>query len=259
MAAHAIWSGSLSFGLVNIPVNIYSATKPETLPFHLLRKKDLSPINYVRVARSDGAEVPYNDIVRGYEYKKGDFVVLTDEDFKKADVKKTESVEIVDFVNEDEIDPIYLEKPYYLEPTRGAAKPYVLLVESLKRSKKVGIAKYVMRNREHIGVVKPHENLLILEQLRFKSEIKPATGFNIPVIKLDSDKEIDMAIKLINQMTEHFNPEAYKDTYNQELLDIIHEKAEKGSVHPRGEEPKLTEFVNIMSELKKSLLMARSH
>lgn len=255
---HAIWSGSLSFGLVNIPVRMLSATKPQALGFHLLRKEDLSPINYIKVARADGAIVPSDHIVKGYEYRKGDYVVMTDEDFKKADVKKTESVEIVDFVNENEIDPIYYEKPYYLEPTRGASKPYALLVEALKRSGKVGVAKYVVRDREHIGAVRPHDNLLILEQLRYDSEFKSPETVNIPSAEIKTSKEIDLALKLIDQMTEHFNPGQYKDTYNEELLDIIHEKAQKGTVEPRGEEPKTTEFVNIMSQLKKSLQMARS-
>lgn len=256
--AHAIWSGSLNFGLVNIPVNLYSATKPETLNFNLLRKEDLSPINYVRVARADGQSVPYTDIVKGYEYKKGDYVVLTEDDFRKADVKKTESVEIIDFVKKDEIDDIYFEKPYYLEPTRGAAKPYALLVEALRRSGKVGIARFVMRSREHLGVVRPHDDLLILEQLRFDSEIRPVADLKIPEVEEKNAKEIDMALKLIDQMTEHFNPKDYKDTYNEELLEIIEEKAEKGTVRPRGEEPKVTDFANLMEELKKSLKEAQT-
>lgn len=251
--AHAIWSGSLSFGLVNIPVNLYSASTPQTLNFHLLRKSDLSPINYVRVARADGQEVPYDDIVRGYEYRKGDFVVLTDEEFKKADVKKTQSIGIVDFADEDEIDSIYYERPYYLEPTRGAMKPYALLVEALKRSKKVGIARFVMRTREHLGVVRPHEDMLVLEQLRFDSEIRKVEDLKIPESTAKNSKEVEMAIKLIDQMTEHFDPKEYKDVYNEELLEIIDEKAKKGTVKPRGEEPKVTDFTNLMAELKKSL------
>lgn len=256
--AHAIWSGSLSFGLVNIPVNLYSAIKPETLGFNLLRKEDLSPINYIRVARADGNEVPYDDIVKGYEYQKGDFVILTDEDFKKADIKKTQSIEIVDFVDENEIDKIYFEKPYYLEPTRGAIKPYALLVESLRRSGKVGVARFVMRTREHIGVVKPYENLLILEQLRFESEIRPTEDLNVPAEVDKSEKEIEMAIRLIDQMTEHFNPTEYKDAYSQELLEIIEEKAKNGTFQPRGEEPKVTDFANLMTELRRSLKDAQN-
>jgi len=257
--AHAIWSGSLSFGLVNIPVNLYSASKPQALNFNLLRKEDLSPIKYIRVARADGKEVPYEDIVRGYEYRKGDYVVLSEDEFKKADIKKTETIEIVDFVDESEIDPIYYEKPYYLEPTRGAAKPYALLAESLKRSNKVGIARFVMRTREHIGVVRPHGDTLIVEQLRYDSEIRPIAELVVPTVEVSAktDKEIEMAIKLIDQMTEHFNPEDYKDTYNAELLEMIEEKAEIGTVKPRSAEPKVTDFANLMEELKNSLKVAQ--
>ena len=254
---HAIWSGSLSFGLVNIPINLYSATKSEVLSFHLFRKKDFSPISYVRVARADGKEVPYDEIVKGYEYKKGDFVTLTDDDFHKADVKKTESIEIIDFVNQNEIDVIYFDKPYYIEPTRGAAKPYEILVESLKKSGKVGVAKFVMRNKEHIGIIRPEDKMLILEQLRFDDEIRSTKELDIPNIKITNNKEIDMAIKLIDQMTEHFNPKDYEDTYNDELLDVIKEKAKKGSIKPRGKEPKATNFTNLMTELKKSLKVAQ--
>lgn len=255
--AHAIWSGSLSFGLVNIPVRLLSATKPQALTFHLLRKEDLSPISYVKVARVDGAIVRPDHIVKGYEYHKGDYIILSDDDFKKADIKKTGSIEIMDFVNENEIDAIYFEKPYYLEPTKGAAKPYALLVESLKRSSKVGVAKYVIRNREHIGVIRPHDDLLILEQLRYDSEFKSPEVVDVQSTEIKTSKEIDLALKLIDQMTEHFNPKEYKDTYNEELSGIIQEKAKKGTIEPRGEEPKTTEFVNIMSQLKKSLQIAR--
>lgn len=207
----------------------------------------------MRIARADGKEVPYDDIVRGYEYKKGDFVVLTDADFKKADIKKTESIEIIDFVNQTEIDPIYFEKPYYLEPTKGATKAYSLLAKSLQKTNKVGLAKFVMRNREHIGIIKPEGDMLILEELRFDSEIKSIKDLNIPKNEVKNNKEIDMAIKLIDQMTAHFDPKDYEDTYNDELLEIIDEKAKKGTVKPRSQEPKATEFMDIMAELKKSL------
>ncbi len=256
--AHAIWSGSLSFGLVNIPVNLYSASKPETVNFHLLRKEDLSPINYVRVARADGKEVPYEDIVRGYEYRKGDYVVLSEEEIHRADAKKTETIEIIDFVDENEIEGMYYEKPYYLEPSRGAAKPYALLSESMRRSGKIGIAKFVMRNHEHLGVVHAHKDgTLVLEELRFDEDIKPADALNIPHIEAKDEKEIEMAIKLIDQMTEHFDPKEFKDTYKDELMEIIEEKVEKGTVQPRSEEPKTTDFANLMDELKKSLRQAQ--
>lgn len=254
----AIWSGALSFGLVNIPVKLYSATISETLDFDLLRKEDLSPIKYVRVARADGKEVPYDDLVRGYQYQKGDYVVLTEEDFKRVDPRKTGTVEIIDFVEREEVDDIYFEKPYYLEPTVGASKPYALLVKSLTQSGKVGLARFVMRTREHLGIVKPEGDLLILEQLRFVDEIKPPADLKIPSKEEASGREIDIALRLIDQMTAHFNPNNYKDIYREELLGMIKEKAEKGTIRPRGEQIQATEFTNLMDELRKSLKQAQA-
>jgi DNA end-binding protein Ku len=155
----AIWSGALSFGLVNIPVKLYSATAGMGLDLTMLHKKDISPIRYARICRADGKEIPYEDIVKGYEYQKGDYVILTDEDFKKASVEKTKAIEIESFVKESEIDPIYFEKPYYLEPEKGAQKAYALLRESLKKSKKIGLAKFVLRNREHLAAIRPKAKL----------------------------------------------------------------------------------------------------
>lgn len=254
----AIWSGALSFGLVNIPVKLYSAVTAESLDFDLLRKADLSPIKYVRVARADGREVPYDDIVRGYQYRKGDYVVLTEDDFRKADPRKTSTIEISDFVKREEVDDIYFEKPYYLEPVPGAVKPYALLVASLKQSGKVALARFVIRTKEHLGVVKPEGDLLVLEQLRFASEIKPPAGLKIPSRESASEREIEMALQLIEQMSAHFNPNNYKDAYREELLELIQEKAEKGTVQPRGEQVQATEFANLMAELKKSLKQAQA-
>jgi DNA end-binding protein Ku len=253
-----IWSGSLSFGLVNIPVRLFSATREETLDFDLLRKSDLSPIKYLRVSRVDGEEVPYDELVRGYEYRKGDYVVLTEEDFRKADVKKTKSIDILDFTEEKEIDPVYYEKPYYLEPQKGAEKPYVLLIDALKKAGKVGIAKFVLRTRERLAVVRPMENILVLEQMRYEREIKSTEGLNIPQdIRVD-ERELEMALTLINHMTEAYEPSGFKDTYNQELMDVIEEKAKGQTVRPKGEEPQPTEVKNLMETLKKSLEEAQN-
>src|SRR5215211_1486354 len=140
----ALWTGSLSFGLINIPMKLYSATQEHGLNFDMLHKKDLSPIRYARICKADGKEIPYKDIVKGYEYQKGDYVVLVEEDFKRANIKKTKSIEMIEFTKESEINPLYYEKPYYLEPDKGADKAYVLLREALLKSKKVGIAKFVL-------------------------------------------------------------------------------------------------------------------
>src|SRR5437868_4886904 len=151
----AIWKGAISFGLVNIPIALYSATRSEPLKFRLLRGKDLSPVNYKRVAESDGKEVPWDEIVKGYEYEKGKFIVLKEEDFRRADIEATQSVDIMEFVELEEIDPMFFDKPYYLEPDKKGAKAYALLRESLKQTNKVGIAKVVIKTRQHLAAVKP--------------------------------------------------------------------------------------------------------
>ncbi len=219
----AIWKGWLSFGLINIPVNLYSATVEKELSFHLLHKKDLSPIHYSRVCDKDGKEVPWGDIVKGYELEKGHFVVLTEEDFEKANVKRVKSIEILDFVDEGQIESVFYEKPYYLEPQKGGTKAYLLLHRALLECGTVGVTKFVIRNREHLGVIKPYKNMLVLNQLRFVNELR------LPAIELPrasfSKKEIEMATKLIDQSTVKFNPKHYKDEYRDELLDLIKHKA----------------------------------
>jgi len=254
----AIWSGSISFGLVNIPVKLYVASEPKGgLEFDMLHKKDFSPIRYARICRADGKEIPFEDIVKGYEYSNGDYVVLTDEDFKKANLKKTKSIEISDFANEDEIDTIYFEKPYYLEPQKGAEKAYALLREALKRSKRVGVARYVIRNREHIGILKTHGNLVLLNQLRYFQEVRNTKELNIPAKEILKKGEIDLAIKLIDELTKPFEPKEYKDTYTEELKKIINKKAKGQLVTPQGEEPVPTKVPDIVSVLRKSLEQQR--
>src|ERR1041385_521461 len=171
----AIWKGAVSFSLVNIPIALYPATGPEDRKFRRLRDKDLSPIDYKRVAAADGEEVPWEHIVKGYEYEKGKFIVLKDEDFRRVDVEATQTVDIIDFVELEEIDPMFFDKPYYLEPQKGGAKAYALLRESLRKTSKVGIAKVVIKTRQHLAAVKPYGNILVLELMHFAEElIKPA-------------------------------------------------------------------------------------
>lgn len=252
----AIWSGALSFGLVNIPVRLYSATEEHGLDFDMLHKKDLSPIRYARVCKADGKEIPYEDIVKGYEMQEGDYVVLSDEDFKKANVKKTKTIDIIDFVKEDQVDSIYFEKPYYLEPDKGAAKAYALLREAIKQSKKVGLAKFVLRNREHLAIIKPHGSAIVLEQLRFNEEIRKPEGLTLPDTKeKPGRREIEMALSLIDQLTEPFKPEKYKDTYVQDLKQVIKEKSKGKRVKAKNAEkiPETTQVNDIMAMLKKSL------
>ncbi|HEX5429537.1 MAG TPA: Ku protein [Patescibacteria group bacterium] len=249
----AIWSGSLSFGLVNIPVKLYSATGENKLNLDMLHKKDLSPIRYARICRADGKEIPYEDIVKGYEYRKGDYVILTDEDFKKANVEKTKAIEIQEFVKESEIDTIYFEKPYYLEPEKGAEKAYALLRESLKKSKKIGIAKFVLRNREKLAAIKQSGNALVLEQMRFDEDIRSTSDLSLPDSKKAGSREIEIALALIDQLTEAFDPSEFKDTYTDDLKKVIEAKAKGKPIKAKGRVRKNTDVADLMSVLKKSL------
>ncbi|MBW3538502.1 Ku protein [Candidatus Parcubacteria bacterium] len=249
----AIWTGSLSFGLVNIPVRLYSGAESGSgLDLNMLHKQDLSPIRYAKICRADGKEVAYEDIVKGYEYQKGDYVVLTDEDFKRANAKKTKTIEISEFTGEDEIDIRYFEKPYYLEPDKGAEKPYALLREALNRSKKVAIAKFVLRNREHIAAIKPVGKALVLNQMRFTSEIREPSGLKLPDEAV-AGKEVDMALALIEQLTEPFIPEDFHDTYTEELEKVVRAKAKGKQPAAKGQEPENTQVKDLMAALKASL------
>ena len=255
----AIWTGALSFGLVNIPVRLYSATESHGLELDMLHKKDLSPIRYARICRIDGKEIPYDQIVKGYEYEKGDYVVLTDEDFKKANVKKTKTIDIIDFAEEDDIDSMYFEKPYYLEPEKGAFKAYALLREAIKKSKKVGVAKFVLRNREHLAALRVKGNAIILNQLRFDEEIRKP-DLNLPGKEKASNREIDMALTLIEHLTSHFKPEDYKDTYIKDVKQIINQKLKGKKPKAKGKEKDVapTEVHDIMAMLKESLEKQRA-
>src|SRR6267378_2639395 len=220
----AIWKGSISFSLVNIPIALYPATKREELNFRLLRKRDLSPINYKRVAEADGKEVPWEEIVKGYEYEKGKFVVLKDEDFRRADIEATQSVEIIEFVPLQEIDPIFFDRPYYLEPQKSGAKAYVLLREALKRSGKVGIAKVVIKTRQHLAALKPEQNALVLELLHFPDELIEPGSLKIPGNADVSSRELDMACELVDRLSGHWEPSKYTDDYRNSLMRLIEEK-----------------------------------
>lgn len=252
----AIWKGSISFGLVNIPIAVFPATKKEDLKFRLLRGTDLSPVNYKRVAEKDGKEVPWGEIVKGYEYEKGKFVVLKDEDFQRVDLEATQTVDIQDFVEVDEIDPIYFYKPYYLEPQKGGDKAYVLLRDGLSESKKVGIAKVVIKTRQYLAGVKPKDGVLVLELMHFAEELADAGKLHIPK-KLDAGKrELDMAKALIGSMTTKWNPEKYHDDYREALMEVIEEKVEAGGKEieekPR-KAPKPTKVIDLVAVLQKSL------
>jgi DNA end-binding protein Ku len=254
--ARAIWKGSISFGLVNIPIALYAATRREELSFRLLRKSDLSPVNYKRVAEKDGKEVPWAEIVKGYEYEKGKYVVLRDEDFQRVDLEATQTVDIQDFVDLEEIDPMFFYKPYYLEPQKGGDKAYALLRDALKDSKKVGVAKVVIKTRQYLAGVKPEDGALVLELMHFADELADPAKLHVPKKAEVGKRELHMAKSLIDSMSSKWNPEKYKDDYREALMEVIEEKVEAGGKEieqkPR-KAPKPTKVIDLVSVLQKSL------
>ena len=211
--------------MINIPVKLFSATQEHELSFHQLRKSDQSRIKYLRVAANDGQEVPYEDIVKGYEIEEGVHVIIDEEDLKKAAPKKTQTIEIVSFADEDEIDSVFFEKPYYTAPDKNAVRAYVLLREALKETKKVAIAKFVLRTKENLAILKPEGDALILNQIRFQSELREREHLNLPGAEDMKKPELDLAVSLVNQLTDKFKPEEFKDTFSDEIKQIIEQKA----------------------------------
>ena len=253
-----LWTGSLSFGLISIPVIMYSASKERALDFTMLRKGDLSPISFKRVSKKTGEEVPYEEIVKGFEYKEDKYVVLEQEDFKRASPEKSERIDIEAFVDEPEIDTKFYDKPYYLEAGKGADKAYVLLREALAQEKKVAVARMVFRQREDLVVVKPDGNFLMLNQLRFLDELRDHSELKAPHHAEVSRKEIAMAIELIEKMSGKFDPKEYKDTYTEKLEAIIKAKARGEKLKPISkEEHKPAEHADLVAQLQASLAHKR--
>lgn len=249
-----IWNGSISFGLVNIPVRLYSGSNPrQGLELDMLHKDDHSPIRYARICRKDGEEIPWGDIVKGYEYRDGDYIVLTQADFDKADVHQSRTIDVQQFVDETDIDIRYFEKPYYLEPDTGADKAYALLREALKKSKKSALVTYALRERAYLGVINPIGNALVLTQMRFPTDLREATGLDFPASNVVDEKEIKMALDLIKQETKPFIAEDFHDTYTEKIEDIIAEKAKGHKLKAHGKAPQKTEAKDLMAALKASL------
>lgn len=249
----AIWSGSLSFGLVNIPVKLYSGSESNSLDLDMLRKSDLCPIKYLRVCKLDNKEVPYDEIVKGYEYTDGEYIVLTDKDFENASLETTHLIDILDFVDENEIDTRYFEKPYYLEPDKSGPKAYALLREALKKSGKVGVASYVLRNRGSLGIIKPLDDLLILNQIRYREEVRGAGELKLPASENLREQEITLALSLIDQLTAKFDPAKYKDSYIEDLKQLIEEKAHGQKPKIAAKAPQPSNVTDMMALLKESL------
>jgi DNA end-binding protein Ku len=251
-----IWSGAISFGLIYIPVRLYNASQDQELDFDLLRRGDLCRIRYSRICEETGEEVDYADIVKGYEYEDGKYVVLEDEDFTRANVRKTRTIDIASFIDAGEIDQKYLEKPYYLEPQKGAEKVYALLREALKNSGKAGVARFVLSTREHLAVIKAEGQVIVLNQMRFPSEIRPTDNLELPEEGGFSERELDMAVKLVDRLTEPWEPGEFHDTYVEDLKHIIQEKINGKELEPVEEEPIPEEVTDLFAKLSESLELA---
>ena len=211
-----IWTGAIGFGLVNIPVKIYSATESSNLDLDMLDKKDHSHIKYQRINETTGKEVEWSNIVKGYKLD-NNYIVLDDKDFEAASAKKTKTIEISDFVKEDEISSIYYETPYYLEPDKSGTRPYKLLLDALTKSKKVGVATFVMRNKEALAILRPDKNVIVLNKIRFEQEIRNPEELTLPKNTEVKPAELKMAMTLIDQLTDRFDISKYKDNDNDEL------------------------------------------
>ena len=258
----AIWKGSISFGLVNIPVALYSAEKSDELSFNQLDKRDLSPVGYKRINKKTEKEVPWDQIVRGYEYEDGNYVVLTDQDLKRANVDATQTVEIVEFVDAAQIPPLYFDRPYYLEPTKAGRRAYALLRRTLRKTGMVGIARVVIRTRQHMAALLERDGVLVLDLLRWAHELREPKDLEVPDDDFEksslSGKEEEMAVKLVRGMAEKWNPRKFKDTYAEDVLKLIEKKVASGKttvVDEREPVPAKSGgvVVDLMPLLKKSL------
>lgn len=257
----SLWKGSISFGLVNIPVALYPATRREELKFRLLRSSDHSPVNYKRVAQADGREVPWDQIVKGYEYDKGKFVVLKDDDFKRVDIEATQTVDIMDFVEVAEVNPMYFQKPYYLVPEKGGAPAYTLLHGVLTDTNKAGIAKVVIRTRQHLAAVKAQGAALVLELMHFADELVDVGELNISLTKGGAKRrELEMAKALVEQMTVPWEPARYTDDYSSALMAMIKAKIASGGKTPatKAKAPRSTKVIDLAAVLQESLNQAGS-
>lgn len=258
----SLWRGHISFGLVNIPVILYSAEKPaQEVHFKLLSKKDLASIKYVRVNENTGKKVAWEDIVKGYEYEPGSYVVLNDEDFDAVSVENQKTIEIEDFVDVNELGSLYFEKPYYVLPDKKGEKGYVLLRETLKNTHKIGIARLIIRTHQYLAAVIAEEDAILVNTLRYPQEIRKTSEVNVPHSPVKeyniSKKEFDIAKQLVDTMTVKWDPKKYTNQYRDELLKIIEQKVASGGKkaikHAQAPEFVQTNVVDFMDLLKKSI------
>ena len=257
-----LWKGAISFGLVHVPVSLYPAARSEGISFDMIDKRDFSPVGYRRYNKRTGEEISRENIVKGYEYEKGEYVVVTEEDFKQANVEATQTVDIVAFVDAASVAPYYYDTPYYLEPGKRGEKGYALLREVLRKTGRVGIANVVIRSKQHLAALIPLERMLLMNTLRFANEIRSMEDLNLPAEGKAgiSDKEIAMAERLVEDMSEEWKPEQFKDTYTSDLMAQIEKKIASGDTHALtppsedGAEPrKGADVIDLVSLLRKSL------
>jgi DNA end-binding protein Ku len=260
-AMAAIWKGSINFGLVHIPVSVHSAAAPRELSFRMLDGRTMDPIRYIRVNEGSGKEVEWDDIVKGYEYEKDKFVLVSEDDFKRAEIEANQSIEIDDFVDREKISPLYFEKPYYLLPEKGGEKGYVLLREVLNKTQKIAIARVVFRSKEHLAAVLPEGPALVLNTLRYAEELKAIDTFQFPANTLEkakvNAKELRMAERLVKEMIARWEPQKYEDRFAKKMLEIVEEKIEGEPSRPlpkkrtaKGKEGKVIDMAEL---LRKSL------
>ena len=258
----AIWSGSISFGLLNVPVKLYSAVSKKSVSFRELRESDGSRVRHKRVAEADGEEVEYADIVKGYEIAPDQYVVITKEELEELDPKKTRAIEIEDFVDLDDIDPIYFDHPYYLGPDKGAERAYALLVKAMADSNKVAIARFVLRNRESLAALRPMDGVMTMATMRFSDEVVSPNELEEVLgedVEQPKGKELEMANALIDSLTSEFDADQYRDEYREELLSLIERKGRGETVAaPEGEAPQPTKAPDLMAALEESLAAVKS-
>jgi DNA end-binding protein Ku len=252
--ARPMWKGAIAFGLVNIPVDLYSATRDHRPRFRLLHAKDESPVHYERVCQADGKPVAWEDLVKGFEYEKGQFVVLTKDDFKTAALEKTKTIDIIDFVDPREIDERYFETPYYLQPSKGADRAYALIREAIRESEKIGIAKIILRDAQHLAAVEAIGDALVLTMMRFADELADLGDFSFPKAGDIRAAELRMARQLVESLSAKWEPGKYTDEYRDNLMRVIKGKL-KGKT-PRLKErelPKQADVIDLMARLRASL------
>jgi DNA end-binding protein Ku len=252
--ARPLWKGSLTFGLVNIPVELHTAVRDSRPHFRMLHAKDKSPVKFQRVCIRDGDEVAWEELVKGYEYEKGHFVVLTKEDFEAAAVEKTRTVDIIDFVKPDEIDDRFFETPYYLLPGKGGERAYALLRAAIRETGRIGIATFILRDAQHLAAVEVIENAIVLSVMRFTDELVDVEQFDFPAEKDIRKPELEMAKALVNSLAASFDPTKYHDQYRQNLMRIIQARLKGKKAHLAAPaEPRQAEVVDLMERLRRSL------